>query len=218
MPETSPYLAPGFYDRALAQGRHRQITGGWWEETGRIQLELLREAGLEPSHRLLDIGAGALRLGCKAVPYLNPGNYWATDASAALLRRGWEVELDAKDRLPLSHLIEDADFTFPGVPADIDYAIAWGVFTHLPPACLAKALPVIRARFPSLRRLLFTVFPEPQPDRPRSGDDAVTHPDRPPYHFAPETILILCQTSGFTAQVSTTRLPRGQMLITATPA
>ncbi len=217
MPETSPYLAPGFYDRALAQGRHRQITGGWWEETGRIQLELLREAGLEPSHSLLDIGAGALRLGCKAVPYLNPGNYWATDASGALMRRGWEVELAAKDRLPPAQLVEDADFAFPGIPADIDYAIAWGVFTHLPQDHLARALPSIGTRFPVLKQLLFTVFPEPQPGRPRSGDDAVTHPDRPPYHVAPEAILTLCDAAGFTAEASAIRLPRGQILVTATP-
>jgi hypothetical protein len=64
----SPYDNPAIYDRALATGRHRQITGGWWEETGRIQLDLLRGQGMQPSHRLLDVGAGALRLGCKAVP------------------------------------------------------------------------------------------------------------------------------------------------------
>lgn len=218
MPQISPYLAPGFYDRALAAGRHRQITGGWWEETGRLQLDLLRQAGLQPCHRLLDIGAGALRLGRKAVAYLDPGNYWATDASCALMRRGWEVELAEKDRLPLDHLIEDADFAFPGVPEAIDYAIAWGVFTHLPPDHLACALPTIRSRFPTLKRLLFTVFPEPHPDRPRSGDDAVTHPDRPPYHVATDAILTHCRTAGFTIRTSTTRLPRGQMLVTATPA
>lgn len=218
MPEISPYLAPGFYDRALAQGRHRQITGGWWEETGRIQLDLLREAGLQPHHRLLDIGAGALRLGCKAVPYVNPGNYWATDASGALMRRGWEVELAEKDRLPAGQLIEDADFAFPGIPPDFDHAIAWGVFTHLPSDHLARALPAIRTRFPTLQAFLFTVFPEPEPGTRRSGDDAVTHPDRPPYHVAPDAILTLCAAAGFHARLHTARLPRGQLLVTATPA
>lgn len=218
MPEISPYLAPGFYDRALAQGRHRQITGGWWEETGRIQLDLLQQAGLQPHHRLLDIGAGALRLGCKAVPWLDPGHYWATDASGALMRRGWEVELAEKDRLPPAQLVEDADFAFPGIPADIDYVLAFAVFTHLPPDHLARALPTIRTRFPALKRFLFTIFPEPHRDRPRSGDDAVTHPDRPPYHVDPAAILALCAAAGFTVQASATRLPRGQMLVTATPA
>ena len=82
----SPYHAPDFYKDALAKGRHRDIVGGRWDETGRIQMQLLLEAGLLPQHHLLDIGAGSLRLGCKAVPYLNPGHYWATDLSGALLR------------------------------------------------------------------------------------------------------------------------------------
>lgn len=52
----SPYLMPGFYDRALAEGRHRDIVGGRWEETGEAQMRLLLEAGLQPGHRVLDIG------------------------------------------------------------------------------------------------------------------------------------------------------------------
>ncbi|HSF63336.1 MAG TPA: class I SAM-dependent methyltransferase, partial [Paracoccaceae bacterium] len=83
----SPYLVPGFYDTALAQGRHRDIVGGRWDETGRVQMAALQAEGLQPHHRLLDIGAGSLRLGCKAVPFLNPGHYWATDASRALMLR-----------------------------------------------------------------------------------------------------------------------------------
>ena len=79
----SPYIVPGFYDRALADGRHRDIVGGRWDETGRLQIALLTARGLQPHHHLLDIGAGSLRLGCKAVPYLDPGHYWGTDASLA---------------------------------------------------------------------------------------------------------------------------------------
>ena len=54
----SPYLVPGFYDRALADGRHRDIVGGRWDETGRLQIALLTARGLQPHHHLLDIGAG----------------------------------------------------------------------------------------------------------------------------------------------------------------
>ena len=41
----SPYHQPGFYDQALAQGRHRAIVGGRWDETGRLQMQRLRAAG-----------------------------------------------------------------------------------------------------------------------------------------------------------------------------
>ncbi len=94
------------------------------------------------------------------MPLLNPGNYWATDASGALMRRGWEVELDpaAQARLPLSQLVQDADFAFPGVPSLIDFVMVWGVFPHLPPDRMAQALSAIARRFPGLTACLFTVF------------------------------------------------------------
>jgi len=144
----SPYLAPGFYDTALAKGRHRDIVGGRWDETGRVQMAALLREGLRPDDRLLDIGAGSLRLGCKAVPYLDPGNYWATDASGALMARGHQLELADPTRLSGDHLIEDADFAFPGIPDSIDMAICFAVFTHLPADCLPPALTRIRAACP----------------------------------------------------------------------
>jgi hypothetical protein len=211
----SPYLAPGFYDDALARGRHRDIVGGRWEETGRLQLALLRDEGLLPQHRLLDIGAGSLRLGCKVVPYLDPGHYWATDASLALMQRGYQTELASPARLPQSHLVEDADFAFPGVPSDIDFAIAWGVFTHLPADNLARALISLRARFQQLQKFLFTLFvadevaahaPVAQPD------GVVTHPDRPPYHVLDRDVHLQASNAGFIATLRDDRLPRGQRL------
>ena len=116
MKPISPYLKPGFYENALAQGRHRDIVGGRWDETGRAQMALLRAEGMQPHHHLLDIGAGSLRLGCKAVPYLQPGHYWATDLSAALMARGHAHELADPARLDPTHLVQDSDFAFPGVP------------------------------------------------------------------------------------------------------
>jgi hypothetical protein len=135
----SPYHAPGFYADALARGRHRDIVGGRWEETGLIQMQLLLHAGLEPQHHFLDIGAGSLRLGCRLVPYLQPNHYWATDLSRALLQRGYEVELTDKTRLSPDHLIEDANFDFPSLPDHITHAMAFAVFTHAATCSLAAS-------------------------------------------------------------------------------
>jgi len=210
----SPYLAPGFYDRALAEGRHRDIVGGRWEETGRLQLALLQAHGMQPHHRLLDIGAGALRLGCKAVPYLNHGHYHATDASRALMLRGRAVELPDPARLPEAQLVEDAEFAFPGLPAHADYLIAWGVFTHLPPDQTAQALARIAARWPEPRVLLFTVFLAPggQAGPLRQPDGVVTHPDRPPWHLTESTLRDMATTAGLSLTRLPDRLPRGQVL------
>ncbi|HMO08830.1 MAG TPA: class I SAM-dependent methyltransferase [Paracoccaceae bacterium] len=215
----SPYLAPGFYDLALAQGRHRAIVGGRWDETGRLQLDLLRAEGMGPGHRLLDIGAGSLRLGCKAVPFLDPGQYWATDASHALMLRGRAAELPDPARLPADHLLEDADFAFPGIPETIDYAIAFAVFTHLPADRLRPALARLRARCPGLVALLLTAFHAPvgHCGPLRQPDGVVTHPDRPPWHRAPDTIAADFASAGWQAAQRPDRLPRGQRLWVARP-
>lgn len=217
---TNPYELAGFYESAIADGRHRAIVGGRWEETGRIEMSILRDAGLLPHHHLLDIGAGALRLGCKAVPYLEPGHYWATDASRAILLAGRSAELADPARLDTAQLIEDARFDFPGVPDHITHAIAFAVFPHLPMAFLRRALINLR-RFETLERFFFTVFLAPDPVtamRPyRQPDGVVTHDTRAPYHILAEDVLHLAQGSGWTVTRSDVMLPRGQVLFTAQP-
>ena len=52
----SPYLMPGFYDRALAEGRHRDIVGGRWEETGEAQMRLQIERRVVEWLRPLQFG------------------------------------------------------------------------------------------------------------------------------------------------------------------
>jgi len=218
---SSPYARPGFYDEALAKGRHRDIVGGRWDETGRAQMAALMDHGLQPDHVLLDIGAGALRLGCKAVPYLEPGHYWATDASRAILLAGHAAELDDPARLDPVQLIEDARFDFPGVPDTITHAIAFAVFPHLPMAMLRRAMTGLR-RFSRLERFLFTVFLAPDAvtaARPyRQPDGVVTHDFRPPYHLLEADVHGFAAQTGWIATRETLRLPRGQVLFTAVPA
>ena len=212
----SPYLKPGFYADALAKGRHRDIVGGRWEETGRAQMSLLLAEGLQPHHKLLDIGAGSLRLGCKAVPYLDPGHYWATDLSGALMAEGHRSELADPSHLNHDHLIEDSDFAFPTIPDDIDYAIAFAVFTHLPHADLAHALSRIHTRFPRLQQLLFTLFLAPADTQTlRQPDGVVTHSSRAPYHVTLDRALQTTHHAGFSAECRPGRLPRGQVLFVA---
>ena len=216
----SPYHKPGFYDEALAKGLHRDIVGGRWEETGIIQMDLLREAGLEPHHHLLDIGAGSLRLGCRAVPYLNPGHYWATDKSRALMLRGYDTELSDPSRLNPDQLIEDDAFTFSGVPDHITHALAFAVFTHLPLPYLTGALRNLRHSFPALECLLFTVFLAPDHlmhTAHRQPDGVVTHADRAPYHHSADAVRDTVQAAGFNATQRAHRLPRGQVLFHAIP-
>ncbi|QOL79748.1 class I SAM-dependent methyltransferase [Pseudooceanicola spongiae] len=217
---TNPYETVGFYDSAIVAGRHRAIVGGRWEETGRIEMAVLQEAGLLPHHHLLDIGAGALRLGCKAVPYLDPGHYWATDASRKILLAGYDNELADPERLNPMQLVEDAVFEFPGVPAIITHAIAFAVFPHLTMAYLRRALTNLR-RFDRLESFLFTVFLAPDVVTAmspyRQPDGVVTHDIRAPYHVLAEDVAHLAQCSGWQVTRSDVMLPRGQVLFVAQP-
>ena len=176
----------------------------------------LLAAGMTPDDHLLDIGCGALRLGHLAVPFLGPGHYWGTDASLDLMLHGRQHELADPGRLPLSHLVQDAEFTFPGLPDTITLAIAFAVFTHLPAPLPAQALFNARTRFPRLRTLLFTVFHGDDGARAkRQPDGVVTHPDRPPYHVSEAATRRMITEAGFIPARLPTRLPRGQVLWTA---
>lgn len=165
----SPYYDPQALTRETAAGRHREAIGGLWEELGTLQLEFLKSQGLQPEHRMLDIGCGALRLGVKAVDYLHPGHYFGADLSVELMEAGYAKELSEaqRARLPRENLHATAEFDFSflnpskceAVPAvgfgavtapskKIDYAMAQSVFTHLPlnhiRRCLAQLAPHLK--------------------------------------------------------------------------
>ena len=224
-PTQSPYNVPDFYKDAIAAGRHRDIVGGRWDETGRAQMAALLAAGLRPDHHLVDIGAGSLRLGHKAVAYLHQGHYWATDASRALMLAGHAQELEDPARLDKRHLIEDASFDFPRLPDTITHAIAFAVFPHLPMAYLRRAL-INLGRFPALEQFLFTVFLAPDATtaaKPyRQPDGVVTHDIRAPYHLLETDLHHLAATAstdktGWRLTRHDLLLPRGQVMFTAHP-
>ena len=83
----------------IAGGRHRELIGGMWEEMGPHQLAFLKGQGLQPHHRLMDIGCGALRLGTLAVDYLERGD-------AALRRDGTPATALVTDFSLASQVIE----------------------------------------------------------------------------------------------------------------
>jgi hypothetical protein len=141
-----------YYDEAairaqVARGDHRSVVGGLWQEIGQLQFDFLKGRGLQPAHRLLDIGCGCLRGGVHFVRYLDSGNYFGTDLSQALLDAGLE-EIAANglvEKLPRGNLVLDAEFSFAGLPPQFEFAIAVSVFTHLPlnliRVCLERLAP-----------------------------------------------------------------------------
>lgn len=187
----SDYYDVDHLRRTIADGRHREIIGGLWDEIGDHQIAFLIEKGMAPTDRLLDVGCGSLRLGARAIAYLDPGRYYGSDLSEDLIQAGLDNELDdaGRAKAPRSNfgVNDDFDFSFLGA-TPMDVAIAQSVFTHLPlnhlRRCLAKLAPHVR----SGGRFFVTYF-ECLPGQDLHGPIAqspgaiVTHEYRDPYHY-----------------------------------
>lgn len=124
---------------------HRAYVGGKWDEIGAGQMAFLREQGLQPGHVLLDVACGALRLGARAIPFLEPGHYLGVERESALVEAGTRDELPAgmlQEKRP-EFLISD-NFAFDRLSRKADFAIAYSLFTHLPPADIDRCLRAMR--------------------------------------------------------------------------
>lgn len=171
-------------------GGHREVIGGLWDQIGDHQLEFLIAQGMRPNHRLLDIGCGSLRLGTRAIPWLDAGCYFGTDISAALIEAGRERELDddSRAKAPPENFSVNADFDFSFLDQPIDLAIAQSVFTHLPINHLRRCLANLAPHVSPGGRVFITYFLCPESEdlhAPRIQPPAgvVTHDYRDPYHY-----------------------------------
>jgi len=124
---------------------HRTYVGGLWDQIGNHQFKFLLDRGLQPEHILLDIACGALRLGVKVIPYLQPEHYLGVEKESLLLERGLQQELGAElaERFR-PKLLNNSDFAFELLATSIDVAIAQSLFTHLPPAAIKHCLQQLR--------------------------------------------------------------------------
>jgi hypothetical protein len=121
-------------DAGIAKKGHRGYVGGLWEEIGQLQFDFLLSRGLKPSSYLIDIACGSLRLGVKAIPYLDCSHYLGIEKEPGLVAAGLEKELDPKvkeEKQPV--IIVNRAFEFEKLGHKGDFAIAHALFTQLPP-------------------------------------------------------------------------------------
>lgn len=131
---------------------HRSYVGGpgkYWDSIGQLQFDMLRDRGMQPHHHLYDIACGSLRLGVKAIPYLDVGHYHGIEKEQALLRAGVRQELGqhlSEQKRP--ELVVSSAFEFDEFSAPPDYAIAQSLFTHLTPdlinLCFSQLRPCMK--------------------------------------------------------------------------
>jgi SAM-dependent methyltransferase len=185
----------------IAKGRHRDVIGGFWDEIGDLQLQLLIARGLKPHHTLLDVGCGALRCGVKIVPYLEPGNYFGIDLRSDLIDAGYEREIvpsGLAERLPRANLIANDTFDARCFGQNFDFAIALSVFTHIPWNDIRVCLEALSAVMKPGGCFLPTFFPladgtpslDPLKHEPGG---IVTYGNRDPYHYRAADIAHACK-------------------------
>lgn len=121
-------------DKGIDKIGHREYVGGMWDEIGQLQFNFLLSRGLKPDSYLLDIACGSLRLGVKAIPYLEPMHYLGIDKEEGLVKAGLEKELDQKVRAEKKpNIVVSDSFEFEKLGQKANFAMAQSLFTHLPP-------------------------------------------------------------------------------------
>jgi hypothetical protein len=121
-------------DLGVKELGHRAYVGGAWEEIGSLQFKFLLSKGLKPSSYLLDIACGALRLGIKAISYLDCSHYLGLEKEPDLIQAGLEKELGSKLRAEKQpNIVISSTFEFEKLAQKANFAIAQSLFTHLPP-------------------------------------------------------------------------------------
>ncbi|HVT22029.1 MAG TPA: class I SAM-dependent methyltransferase [Mycobacteriales bacterium] len=100
---------------------------------GKLQFDYLVRHGLQPHHRVLEIGCGNLRAGWRIIRYLDAEHYFGIDISQQALRSAQRnlVERGLVDKRPHLELVRDQTYsTFPDAVFDVVHAHS--VFSHAP--------------------------------------------------------------------------------------
>jgi len=170
----------------IARGEHRQFVGGLWDELGQLQLDFLRSQGLQPAHRFVDVGCGALRGGVHFVRYLDPGRYHGLDINASLIEAGRrELELAGLADRDARLLVDDG-FRVSRFGQSFDRGLALSLFTHLPMDAIVRCLKEVAAALAPDGVFYATHFGAPGPawTEPveHSPGGVCTHYDLDPFH------------------------------------
>ena len=104
-----------------------QAVGGYFEEIGFLQLELLIACGLKRNHFLIDVGCGSGRLLQHLPKYLSDGRYLGTDVVPALLEHAGQFCMGH----PNWRLQAATGLSITAGDAEADVVSFFSVLTHL---------------------------------------------------------------------------------------
>ena len=174
-------------DAEIRANEHRELVGGRWDEIGALQFEFVRQQGLQPSDRFLDVGCGSLRGGIHFIRHLEAGNYYGIDMNPTLIRAGRDVELAAAglaDRKPV--LLVNERFEFQRFETNFRFALALSVFTHIDINAIQRCLVNLADVLEPGGRFFATYFPSDRLhhlEEIRHPHGVVTRSDADPFHY-----------------------------------
>jgi Cyclopropane fatty acid synthase and related methyltransferases len=173
-----------------------------WDEMGLLQFKFLVENGLQPHHRLLDVGCGSLRGGVHFIRYLDDGNYYGVDKQQLLLDAAVEVEMPRYSlEGRIVHLLNQDDFDFSRFNTTFDYALAQSVFTHLTWNSILRCLVNVEKVLAKDGKFYSTFFEATKPEHriepiKHQPGGCITYPDRDPFHYEFDVFIELADRVG----------------------
>jgi hypothetical protein len=197
-------------DKGIKRMGHRDYIGGHWDAIGSLQFDFLVSRGLKPESYLLDIACGSLRLGVKAIPYLDPGHYLGIEKESGLVAAGLEHELDKDIRAERSPAIVISDaFEFEKFDQKADFAIAQSLFSHFPPELINQCFKKLHPSFADGGVFFATYF---EVDTPRNNPSK-PH-DHGYYAYTRSEMLAFGEANGFAANyIGDWNHPRDQVVV-----
>jgi SAM-dependent methyltransferase len=136
---------------------------GQYDEHRRFQIALLKERGLLPSHRLLEIGCGPLTAGIPIIDYLEPGNYVGVDVRSSVLDLSWKEVAKAGLSGKNPRLICSPSFAAKELADQkFDFVLSFSVLYHLSNEILAAYFSAVHQRLMPTGYCLATVNTEAQ--------------------------------------------------------
>lgn len=197
-------------DKGIKKVGHREYIGGMWDEVGQLQFQFLCSQGMLPQHYLLDVACGSLRLGVKAIPYLDVEHYMGVDKESGLIAAGLENELpkDVRAAKQPKVLVSDA-FEFHKLEQPADFAMAQSLFSHFPPALIHECVKRVYTALVPGGAFYATYF---EVDQPRSN------PDKPHDHgyfaYTKSEMLAFGAANGFESRyIGDWKHPRDQRMV-----
>jgi len=123
---------------------------GQFDEHRRFQIALLKERGLVPTNRLLEIGCGPLTGGIPIIDYLESGNYVGVDVRNSVLDMSWKEVGKAGLSAKTPRLICSSSFGSKELgDQTFDFVLSFSVLYHLDDEILNSYFAAVRRRLRS---------------------------------------------------------------------